>query len=260
MMRTTKVLTPFVGCVALCLLAFTSSFDCHAGIVTYSSISQSGQGPGDPSDPYGSPTISGNLLSFLAPGAFSATSANGVFDIADSFTDGFISFSVEAEDNTWITGFSLREQGSRNLFELVAGSGTIATTVRVIALGSISVTELDHGSTPLTAAAATPFGIGFDVTWDLINDPTPALWDAFDEVDIEQILTNRGVVFDYGATAFDFFMNNQLLAISEDGTFAFIDKKRIDFDTDTEMIPEPATLVLAIGGILGIACSRKRVG
>ena len=43
--------------------------------------------------------------------------------------------------------------------------GTAATTVRVVALGSISVTELDHGNTPLTAAAATPFGIGFDVTW-----------------------------------------------------------------------------------------------
>ena len=35
-------------------------------------------------------------------------------------------------------------------------------------------------------------------------------------------------------------MNNQLLAISEDGTFAFIDKKRIDFEADTEMVPEPA--------------------
>ena len=248
-----------LGIAALSTALLLTSSNVEAGLVEFINISQSGQGPGDPPNPYGIPTILGDSLEFRGPAAFAATSFDGNFDIQDSFTDGFVSFSVEADDDTWITGFSLRERGGRTLLELPF-PGTDTTRVRVIALGSISVTELDHGNTALTPDAALPIGIGFDVTWDLINNPGASLWSAFDAKNIENILTQRGVTFDHGATALDFFMNNQLLAISEEGTFAFIDKKRIDFDVSTEMlIPEPATIVLALMGIIGVFDSRQRV-
>ncbi len=228
----------------------------NAGLVSFTNIFQSGQGPGDPPAPYGPPSISDNSLSFASPAAFSATSVNGVFDVENSFTDGLLTFSVEADDDTWITGMSISERGARNLFELVLSSGTATTRVQVISLAEITVTELDHGNTPLTALAMVPIPIGFNITWDLINNPGVAIWTGLDAQDIETILINRGVVFDLGATAFDFIMNNQLFAISEVDTFAFIDKKRIDIDVETEMIPEPTTALLAIFVLLGTSLGR----
>ncbi len=238
------------------LILLTLCASANAGLVSFSNISQSGQGPGDPPAPFGPPSISGNSLSFQSPAAFSATSVNGDFDIEDSFTDGLLTFSVEADDDTWITGVSISERGARNLFELDPNSGTATTRVQVIALAEITITELDHGNTPLTPLAATPIPIGFNLTWDLINNGGVAIWTASDPQDIETILINRGVTFDLGATAFDFIMNNQLFAISEEGTFAFIDKKRIDIDVETEMIPEPTTVLLAIFGLLGATFGR----
>lgn len=235
--------------LTLCLTA-------NAGLVSFSDISQSGQGPGDPPAPYGPPSIIGNMLSFKSPTGFSATSVNGVFDIKDSFTDGLLTFSVDADPQTWITGVSLTERGARNLFELILGAGTASTRVQVIALAEIMVTELDHGNTPLTALASSPIPIGFNITWDLINDPGAVIWSASDSESIETVLTNRGVSFEYGATAFDFIMNNQLFAISEEGTFAFIDKKRIDIKVDTEMVPEPTTVFLAFIGLVGVCLGR----
>jgi hypothetical protein len=228
----------------------------NAGLVSFHNISQSGQGPGDPPAPYGPPTISGNTLSFASPVAFAATSANGVFDIEDSFTDGLVTFDVDADPGTWITGLKLSERGGRNLFELILDSGTGSTRVNVIAIASIVITELDHGNTPLTPAAEAPILVGFDLTWNLINDPGAVLWTGMDAVDIEAILLNRKVDFEHGATALDFIMDNQLFAISEEGTFAFIDKKRIDIDLETEMLPEPATALLVLLGLLGTSLGR----
>jgi len=241
--------------VALILLLFLCPM-ANAGLVSFSNISQSGQGPGDPLFPYGPHTILGNTLVFDSPAGFAATSANGIFDIEDSFTDGLLSFSVDADPDTWITGLKITERGARTLFELIVGSGSANTRVQVIALADITITELDHGNTPLTPAAAAPISIGFDLTWDLINDPGAVLWTGMDARDIEQILINRGVEFEQGATALNFIMNNQLFAISEEGTFAFIDKKRIEIEVRTEMIPEPTTAVLAMFGLLGVSFGR----
>ena len=128
--------------------------------------------------------------------------------------------------------------------------------MQVIALADVVVTELDHGATALTPLATAPIPIGFNLTWDLLANPGAALWTGIDAKDIENILTNRGVIFDHGVTGLNFIMNNQLFAISEEGTFAFIDKKRIEIDVETEMIPEPTTALLALLGVLGTCMVR----
>ena len=231
--------------LALCL-CFLSTTD--ANLVTFSNISQSGQGPGDSNRPYGQPTINGNSLKFTGPNAFSATSGFGDANMVDSFTDGFLSFSVTADDDTWITGFSMKESGLKNLLDL-GGVGTNSTLVKVIAAGQIRVTELDHGNTNLTAAAAMPIDIGFDETFDLIAHPGASFWNGSDVENLDG--------FTHRVTAFDFLLDNQLIAFSESGTLAFIDKKRIEFDVTTQMVPE-ATSFLLFASAIGMTCIRRK--
>ena len=232
----------------------------QASHITFSNIAQSGQGPGDPFAPYGSPTIDGNALKFSSPNSFSASSANGVMDLYNSFTDGFLSFSAKADSNSFISGFSLNETGARTLADFPL-PGTDQTSVRVIALGRVIVTELDHGATPLIGPPANPIynvDIGFNLNWNKSDNPGTSFWDGFVFKNISESLRNNGAVFTQGATAFDFILDNQLYAFSEAGTAAFIDKKRIEFVVTT--VPEPGTLLMSVVAMTGmmLMCPRRR--
>ena len=241
--------------VAVLSLAFCLLSTADAGLVTFSDITQSGQTPGDPSDPFGEPSVAGNTLTFSGPDTFSAASVGGSFNF-NNFTDGFLSFTVSAADDlTWITDFSLFETGDSLLVDN-GGLGTIMTNTQVNAVGGIVITELDHGATAVNAIAGQTIEIGFGFTFNL-GDPN-GLWEGLDSVDFAAILLDRGISFEYGVTEFDFFIDNQLLAFSETGTLSFIDKKRVVFEASTAMVPEPSTVLLFAASISMTCVRRKR--
>lgn len=254
------------------ILVFAAGMYCssmqtlQAGYVTFDDISQSGEGPGDPAEPYGDPDIIGNTLRFDGPNFFSASSVDGEFDLEAFFTDGRLSFDVTADSGSWITEFSLYEEGRRTFFD-VGSPGTDFTSVFVAASGTIEITAIDGFD--LDPEDYIDIDLGFQDEWDMVNDPGVLVpWDGTASVDFETELEGvglyKGVDYEYGVTRFEYFMNNQLIARSEEGTFAFIDKKLIEIDIDADMlpdpiIPEPGTLALALIGVCGVAGNRRRI-
>ena len=221
----------------LTTLVCTDSVD--AGIVSFSDIVQTTQTPGDPANLFGvADTSTPNKLAFNHPNSFAAT-ATGVGGV--DVTDGFLTFSVEADPGTWATGISLMESGSWSLIPSLPGN-----SVGVRGGGTIRVTEVDDA--PVVGPPIN-FPISFAVDRDMSDTPPDSgLWDG-------------GFAQGFGTvpgkvTAFTVEINNRLFALSEAG-FSFIDKKNIMFNVQTDMIPEPASLALIALGMVGMLANRR---
>ncbi|MEE9405478.1 MAG: PEP-CTERM sorting domain-containing protein [Algisphaera sp.] len=194
---------------------------------------------------FGTPTISGDSLSFT-PLEFTAESIDGGID----FTDGTLAFNVmPTTAGHAISGLTLEESGA---FDLV-GSGTDATRVAIAVVFSINVLEVDnapyvgasqviHGSTIFEANLIDSPGLGQAWQASAYLD-IAALANA--QHDITGKITKAAVVLD-----------NKLLAISESGTLAFIDKKNVDAVIIT--IPEPTTVAIIGLGSLCFVARRRR--
>ena len=223
--------------LTLLLATILYAVPANAGVVSFSDIVQSTQTPDDPPNLYGVPnTSTPNKLAFNHPNSFAAT-ATGVDGV--DVTDGFVTFSVEAEPDTWATGISIMESGSWSLIPSLPGN-----SVGVRGSGSIRVTEVDGAP---VAGPVYPILYGED----------------FDQSDTPPDSDNWAGGFAQGfegvagrVTAFDVALNNRLFALSESG-FSFIDKKNIMITVRTEMIPEPTTLALALFGATVMLVSRR---
>lgn len=207
-----------------------------AGLVTFSDITQSTQTPGDPPNLYGvADTSFPNFLSFPSPSMFAAT-ATGVGGV--DVTDSLLSFKVETSDPlTFATAFNLTEDLSLSLFPALPGN-----LVNVFAGGFIKITEINDVA---VAGPTIPFSL--DETFDSSdltngNSATPSV--------------GISVPLGAGVTAFEVSFDNRLIAVSEAGV-SFIDKKRVDIEIETEMIPEPASLALAFLGLVGVLGARR---
>ena len=77
-------------------------------------------------------------------------------------------------------------------------------------------------------------------------------------IDVDQILTDAGVPFQFGATKVSVNLDNTLVALSEDGTTSFIAKKDADGLTITTNIPEPSGGALALVAALAMGIRRRR--
>ena len=90
-------------------------------------------------------------------------------------------------------------------------------------------------------------------------------WTGQQSVNLNQAITNAGIVFTKGATLISIDLDNGLIAQSELGTLALIDKK--DFGGVSITInpgegggpdtPEPTSVVLACLGFLGLVGIRR---
>ena len=230
-MQTTKFGFTLLGTLSACtLLLATLIFadSANAGAVSFSDISQSTQTPGDPADLYGVPDTSfPSVLSFPSPVMFSASASGpGGSDI----TDSLLTFKVTADPGTFATSFNLTELVTVGIEPELAGN-----FANVFAGGGIKITGINN--VPVNGAII-PFSL----------DETYFSSGAH--------VIETSVPLGPNVTSFNVSMNNRLIAISELGV-SFIDKKFVDIEIETTMIPEPTTLALAAFGLVSILLKRR---
>jgi hypothetical protein len=204
----------------------------------------------DPTPLFGAPVFSANSLDFNPVGFDAQAMGAGGNDV----TGARLTFTVEANPGHAVTNISFSEAGDTTL----AGAGTDATSTAVTATGTMTIDEVDGAAiTPLVRPIAltfTPSGGGYGLATDgggaaiFFQQWTGALL-----VNINQILTQEGVPFTFGATSLEINIVNTLTASSETGTTSAINKHDFGGISITVNIPEPTTLMLVGLGIAAIA-------
>jgi hypothetical protein len=248
MIRTTRV---FAGAAALAIcaaLAASFSSVAQAASINYGnfgpvppgvSFLQVTESSGTDAVPlYGPPTPFATGLDF-DPAGFVASAVNGSADI----TDGQLNFTVMGPS---INSVGVFEAGDYSL----AGVGTSATQVFAGAIVRATVTQINGlPVAPINLAPANA-SVGFNL---VANPGVVQPWSLGTVLNIAgQLAPNQH------ATKVDISINNQLLALSQPGSLAFIAKKEFIVSTGTN-IPEPATAGLAGLALCGLGLvARKR--
>jgi hypothetical protein len=212
----------------------------------------------DPVPLFGAPNVTGDSIDFN-PTGFGAFGAGGGGDV----TDGQLVFKVQAKPSFAIKNISFGEAGITTL----AGVGTNVTHTDVSAVGNIDIYEVDGVliskiSIPLNLVFTPLTATGNQGTFQLIADTglglTSLPWSGSQTLNLNQDLTNLGIKFNSGATLIGVDLDNTLVAQSEAGSLALIDKKDFGGVSITiNRIPEPTTLTLAGLGFLGLFGARR---
>jgi PEP-CTERM motif len=210
--------------------------------------------PTHPAPLFGPPTISGDSMDFN-PAGFGVFAQNGLMD----FSDGQLTFMVSAKPGQAVKNIKFKEAGVVTLVGL-GGLGTKASDslpvhIDIVEIDGVPVTKipLDTGNGTLPPTAFSPKG-SFNMATDGALNAAP--WSGSLFADLDQVLINKGIHFTRGVTKISVNLDNQLLAMSQSGTTAFMDKK--DFFTVTSNSPEPASCVLALMGVAGIGFFVRR--
>lgn len=193
---------------------------------------------------YGSPSAFGNILDF-DPSTFTASAADGNSEL----TDGQLNFVIMAIPGNAINKISVVEGGDYSMF----GTGSVATQVAAALSISIDILEVDG------VAVGPPNEGGLSVNYFDSFTGFPQLldtWSLSEELDLDAVLTANNISFNFGVTKAELVINNQLIAISEDLSTAFIAKKDFRIDAETSVVPEPTSLALI--GLGGLALMRRR--
>jgi hypothetical protein len=234
---------------------------------------------------FGEPTVTENSIDFN-PVGFDASSMDGGSDI----TDSNLVFMVTAKSGARLQSLTFSEAGDTTLAGNVP-MGSMNTASSVTATGVLDIQEVDvdgdaifdpvginHISVPFSLTF-TPSGGTYFLGTDGSGGPifhTP--WTGSATLDIDAILIANGIMVppgvndpEGGATKISIDLDNTLTAVSADGTSSHIAKK--DFggisirtnvriepggDPSEPIIPEPASLVLAGLGFLGLFQGRRR--
>lgn len=199
----------------------------------------------DPTPLYGSPSVSADTLDFNPVSFNSFASGAGGVDI----TDGTLSLMMTSKPGHFIDQVLFDEAGDFTL----AGFGGIGTFASVSANFFVEIQEVDGvgiGSILIqTPMVFTPS----NGDWDLLNDgPGPLVngaWSGLLLVDLTQALIDNNIPHVNGVTKISVVFDNTLVALSENGTSAFIAKKDVG-GIGITVVPEPATLgLLSLGGV-----------
>jgi hypothetical protein len=195
---------------------------------------------------YGPPTPFVTGLDF-DPLGFVATASGGGSDI----TDGQLNFGIQTNPFVGITTLNLFEAGDYTL----VGSGTPATKDFAGAIIRITVTQIDGVN--VAPISLTPANAS--VAFNLIANPgVTHPWSLGIGINVAAMLTSLGYQYQVGATGLEVVINNQLIALSEPSSLAFISKKDFRIDVGTQ-VPEPATCFLfGIGAVAGFLRLRNR--
>lgn len=191
---------------------------------------------------YGAPELVPGGIDF-DPTGFVASATSGAQDI----TDGQLNLVLSGSSQVSITSIHLAELGDYSL----AGAGTPATQALVGAVLHVTVTQINGVDVaPITLSAANG-SISFNL---VVNPGVVQPWSLGVTLDIAAQLGAE-----QRATRVEVAIDNQLLALSELGSLAFIAKKDFRLDVGTE-VPEPSLLLLLFGAgtVLSAAARRAR--
>jgi hypothetical protein len=171
---------------------------------------------------FGSPILVGGDTFVFFPSLFRAESIDGVSDSAYDRLE----FDIIAHSNTVISGFTITEYGDYGILG-TGGQVEVTGTLFLTNLQNFDVKTSDLVSTPLSPITS---GSG---AWTAVAGRNDFEWQHLKIV-----------------------LNNNLLAVSNDGGQSFIEKKVGAGAVSITIVPEPATL--AILG-LGVLLLRRRI-
>lgn len=200
------------------------------GITIYQDVRESSGTDPVPPGLYGAPSISGDVLDF-DPEGFVASATSGTSDI----TDGQLNLDIAMLESNGIvagglTSLLVSESGDYSLF----GTGAATTSVAAGVSLTIDILEVDGAPIdPINTFASN------SIVRDLTSDGPVVLapWDNGLLLEFGPILTANGIDFQFGVTKAKLAIDDQLIAISEAGSVAFIAKK--DFVLEPGVVPNP---------------------
>jgi hypothetical protein len=246
--------------LALVLVWGASSF-CCAATINYGSVGPVGgvmfndvrESSGTDDVPlFGPPEVFPIGMDF-DPTSFVATASGGDEDI----TDGQLNFTVMGSGS----GVNTIAIGAINFFEAgdytLAGVGTNVTQVLAGLSARATVTQIDGVNVAPIDLTQSNASVGFNLA---ANPGVVQPWSLGLSYDVGAQLAARRVPFLVGATKVEVVIDNQLVAISQPDSLAFIAKKEFRVDIDRDFIPEPSTFLLlgiALGGC-GLIPRRER--
>lgn len=204
------------------------------GTVMYLDVTETANTPGDTVPLFGAPSIIGNVLDF-DPAGLTAVATSGAIDI----TDVQLNLTVQAIGDTTLQTIGITESGD---YTLQGVGGAATTTSFGVAISGLTVLDVDGMplATPVKLFGASALGS------DNLSHGADLLmpWTLGMSIDIQAALSAAGVSFRFGATRIELAIDNQLVAISEDGTVAYIAKKDFSIDVGTSVVPLPLPALL----------------
>ena len=243
------VLAGFLGVYAATSSAASIAYPDQGPVapgVTFTNIVESSAT--DPVPLYGAPTPFATGLDF-DPLAFAAVGNAGSSDI----TDGQLNFAVKGAPGVGLSSISLFEAGDYSL----AGAGTAVTRDFAGAIVRVTVTQING----VDVAPISLAPVNASVSFNLIANPGVVQpWSLGLNLNIASQLVALGFSPTQNATGVEVVIDNQMLALSEAGSIAFIDKTdfRISVGTTT-VVPEPGTVaLLGFGGLMAAVVLFRR--